>query len=120
MKRILSFGVMLFIGTMVYAQGTPDFPYEKVRDMTQEKLIVKDLGNESFVLNTPGDDTKRYFATKLPDVYKKDGLFLICTGIVGKVPPNFRMIGTPLKLKSVKVGKNYKKYKIKIKSFVFE
>ena len=120
MKRIFSFGLMLFFSAMVYAQGTADFPYEKVRDMVQEKLTVKDLGNESFVLITPGDDTKRFFASNLPDVYKKDGLMLICSGIVGKVPPNYRMIGTPLKLKAVKVGKNYKKYKIKVKSFIFE
>jgi hypothetical protein len=120
MKKILSFALMLFFSAMVYAQGTPDFPYEKVRDMNQEKLTVKDLGNESFVLMTPGDDTKRFFATNLPDIYKKDGLMLVCSGIIGKVPPNFRMIGTPLKLTTVKVGKNYKKYKIKVKSFVFE
>ena len=117
---MLCLSVLVFLATMLKAQSTSDFPYEKVRDMSQEKLNVKNLGNDSYVLIVPGDDTKRFYATNLPDIYKKDGLNLICSGIVGKVLPNARMIGTPLKLKAVKVGKNYKKYKIKVKSFVFE
>lgn len=119
-KTILCATVLLLLATLLHAQSTNNFPYEKVGDLSQEKLNVKELGGDSYVLVVPGDDTQRYFAVNLPDSYKKDGLNLICSGIVGKPLPNARMIGTPLQLKSVKVGKNYKKYKIKVKSFVFE
>lgn len=104
---------------LIHAQNT-DFPYEKIGEIKDMKLSVKMLNEESYVLIDPKDNSKRYYAVNMPEVYKKDGLNLICTGIIGKVPPNFRMIGTPLKLTYVKVGKGYKKYKVSIKSFTFK
>ena len=115
---------MIMLCTMVISYSlmaqSGDFPYEKIGDLKEAKLQVKMLAEDSYVLIDLKDDTKRYYAVNLPDVYKKNELNLICTGIIGKVPPNFRMIGTPLKLTEVKVGKGYKKLKVKVKSFKFE
>ena len=119
-KMILCVAVLVLLANVLHAQSNADFPYEKVGDLSQEKLNVKELGGDSYVLVVPSDDTQRYYAVNLPEAYKKDGLNLICSGIVGKPLPNARMMGTPLQLKAVKVGKNYKKYKIKVKSFVLE
>ena len=119
MKKILFLMTMIIASMGVFAQGN-DFPYEKIGELKDAKLQVKMLNEDSYVLIDLKDDSKRYYAVNLPDVYKKNGLNLICTGIIGKVPPNFRMIGTPVKLTTVKVGKGYKQLKVKVKSFKFE
>jgi|688.fasta_scaffold41928_5 hypothetical protein len=119
MNKILIILVVVCLSINLHAQGN-DFPYEKAGELKDAALRVKMLNEDSYVLQDTKDDSKRYYAVNLPDVYKKDGLNLICSGIIGKVPPNFRMVGTPLKLTAVKVGKGYKKLKVKVKSFKFE
>lgn len=119
MKSIIVCILMIGISLNMLSQGV-DFPYEKVGDMTAAKLQVKMLSENSYVLIDTKDDSKRYYAVNLPEEYKKDGLNVICTGIIGKVPANFRMVGTPLKLTFIKVGKGYKKLGVTVKSFVFE
>jgi hypothetical protein len=119
MKKLFFLMAMIVINVGLFAQGN-DFPYEKIGDLKDAKLQVKMLNEDSYVLIDLKDDSKRYYAVNLPDVYKKHGLNLVCTGIIGKVPPNFRMMGTPLKLTAVKVGKGYKQLKVKVKSFKFE
>jgi len=119
MKSIIICVFMIGISFNMLSQGV-DFPYEKAGDMVAAKLQVKKLSENSYVLINVKDESSRYYAVNLPEEYKKDGLNVICTGIIGKVPANFRMVGTPLKLSFIKVGKGYKKLGVKVKSYVFE
>lgn len=114
--KYLLFIPLLAVSLLIKAQDDTTFPYEKVSELTKEKLQVRKMGDTQFVL-TNKTDTQRYFAYNLPDDYKTDGLNVICSGIVGKVPPNVRMMGTPLKLSFIAVGKGYRKFKVKAKSF---
>ncbi len=103
----------------IYAQTDKNFPYEIVREMKLEKLQVKMLSGETYVLEDI-KNSQRYLPYNLPDDYKKEGLNVVCTGKVAKIPPNVKMIATPLKITAIKAGKGYKKFKIKVKSYVFE
>jgi len=106
--------VMSLLG--LKAQNGNSFPYEKARDMVKEKYHIKKISDEIYVLANK-DETQRYLAYNLPDDFKKDGLNVICSGIVGKVPPNFKMMGTPLKISTISVGKGYKKFNVKVRSY---
>ena len=53
-----------------------------------------------YALETNGG-TKRYLPVNLPKEYKKDGLKVKISGITGKIPPNVRLAGTPLRLKRI-------------------
>lgn len=119
MKSIIVCILMIGISLNMLSQGV-DFPYEKAGDMIDAKLKVKMLSENSYVLINTKDESSRYFAVNLPEEYKKDGLNVICTGIIGKVPANFRMVGTPLKLTFIKVGKGYKKLGVTVKSYKLE
>ena len=111
--------LLLLACTALLAQTDKNFPYETAREMKLEKLQVKMLSGDVYVL-TDAKDTQRYLPYNLPDDDKKNGLNVVCTGKVAKIPPNVKMIATPLKITAVKVGKGYKKFKVKVKSYVFE
>lgn len=46
----------------------------------------------------PDEKEIRYTPSNLPGEFKKDGLRVIYSGKIGKIPSDVRMIGTPLEL----------------------
>lgn len=60
-------------------------------------LAARDIN----VIVTDGNDRKRYLPSNLPDGFKIDGLKVVFSGKVGKIPPNATMLGTPLELTKI-------------------
>lgn len=98
-----------------------DWGYEIDYMVTNEKGTVKFLENQEIVVIVPDKNpTGRYISNQLPEEYRKDGLKVTYSGDVGKIPPNFRMLGTPLRLKCICVSsKEQKKFKLKKRKYVF-
>lgn len=121
MKRILFATVVMLLGMFTtYAQGT-DFEYEKTQ-IKNVKATIKVLNNGELWVIVPDDnENMRYISQQLPEEFKKDGLKVKFTGWRGKIPPNVRMMGTPLKLKSICISKaEQKKFSLKKTKYNFK
>ena len=95
--------IMAFGTTM--AQAT-DFEWEKTQ-LKNVKATVKVLNNgELFVIVPDNNENMRYISQQLPKEFKIDGLKVTFTGWEGKIPPNVRMMGKPLKLKCICISKS--------------
>lgn len=120
MKKVIGSGVlMLLLAFGAKAQAT-DFEWEK--QVKNLKATVQVLNNgELFVIVPDGNSSTRYISQQLPEAFKKDGLKVTFSGWEGKIPPNVRMMGKPLKLTSICISKTeQKKFKIKKSKYSFK
>ncbi len=120
MKKNLVFAAaFLFFVLVIQAQGL-DFSWEK--KIKNVKATVKVLENgELFVIVPDSNANIRYISQQLPEEFKKDGLKVTFTGWEGKIPPNVRMMGKPLKLECICVTKSeQQKFKLKKRSYTFK
>lgn len=110
--------VALLLTVFSFAQS--DFEWD--REIKNEKGKVSVLANgETWVIVPADNPNGRYISQQLPDAFKKDGLAVVYSGWVGKIPPHVRMMGTPLKLSKISVSKaDKKKYKLKKSCYSFK
>ncbi len=70
------------------------FAGEKLVD---QKGTIQKIGNVGFVI-VPDEKRTRYAPNTLTEEFQQDKLRVVFSGEVGKIPPNVRLIGTPLKV----------------------
>ncbi len=119
MKKLIAIiAVVLF----VFTTKAQDWSFGYDRTITNVKGIVHFLNDKELVVIVPDDNpNQRYIASNLPEEYKKEGLHVTLSGDVGKIPPNVRMMGTPLKLKCICISKaEQKKFKLKKRKYSFK
>ena len=116
MKRIFVLSLLVHFALATTAQ---DFVYDK--PVANVKATIKILEDKETAVIVPDNNaTMRYISMQLPAEYKRDGLKVTFTGVEGKIPPNVRMMGKPLKITSICVSKSEaKKYKLKKRKYVF-
>ncbi len=118
MKRSIASFVVLVFALSAKAQ---DWNYSYDRTITNAKAVIHFLNEETVVIIPDSNSSQRYIAHKLPQEYKKEGLHVTITGDAGKIPPNVRMLGTPLKLKCICVTKTeQKKFNLKQRKYSFK
>ena len=117
MKR---FSLIVVVLVMALATRAQDFVPD--RTIKHVKATVQILGDGTTAVLVPDDNKSgRYLSTQLPEDYKKEGLKVTISGVVGKIPPNFRMMGTPLKLTCICVTKaEQQKFKLKKRKYTFK
>jgi hypothetical protein len=112
--------VMLICGLVLASCVAQAQDFEWYKTIQNVKGTIKVLNEDMAVIIPDTDSNNRYISRQLPDSLKKDGLKVTFTGEVGKIPPNFRMAGTPLKLHSIKVScGEAKKFGLKVKKYKF-
>ncbi|MES2619778.1 MAG: hypothetical protein V4615_02925 [Bacteroidota bacterium] len=118
MKKI---SICVFIIMIALSAQSQNWEYDVERTISNVKGTIKFLENPEIVYIQPDDNPNgRYISNQLPEEYRKEGLKITFSGDVGKIPPNFRMLGTPLRLKSIGVScKEQKKFKLKKRKYVF-
>jgi len=118
MKKLPVILIVLFTTLVAQAQ---DWSFGYDHSISNVKGVVKFLDNKETVVIIPNDNPNgRYIASNLPEEYKVEGLKVTFSGDVGIIPPNVRMLGTPLKLKNISVCKcEQKKYKLKKRKYTF-
>lgn len=118
MKKCLVLFCFLGLALAAFSQGDD---YEWIRKIKNAKGHVTMLEFDSLWIIVPEDNSSgRYFSKQLPDELKKEGLKISFCGMVGKIPPNVRMIATPLKLTCVCIKKSeQKKFGLKKRSYKF-
>ena len=63
---------------------------------------VQRVSEERFGIVPDAAPGSRYAPDHLPDQFRVDGLRVIFSGVVGEVPPNARLWGTPLELTEIR------------------
>jgi hypothetical protein len=109
------------IPTQNNTPSATDFEYETTL-LKNVKATVKVLNNgELFVIVPDNNENMRYISQQLPKEFKIDGLKVTFTGWEGKIPPNVRMMGKPLKLKCICISKSeMKKHGLKKAKYTFK
>lgn len=62
-------------------------------------------GSDNFVIIPDGNTTVRYQPINLHDNFKKNNLKVRFKGVLGTIPNNVRMVGTPIRLKRIEIIK---------------
>lgn len=103
---------------VVFSQGDD---FEWIRKIKNVKGHVTMLEFDSLWIIVPTDNPNgRYFSKQLPAEFRKEGMNITFSGMVGKIPPNVRMIATPLKLNCICASKGeQKKFGLKKRSYKF-
>lgn len=117
MKKTGLILLLIAMISLVKAQGI-DFEWEK--SVSGVKGTIKLLDEETLVIIPDDSPSYRYITEQLPAELKKDGLKVVFSGDVAKIPPNVRMIGVPIWLKEISVSKkDKKKHKLKKTKYTF-
>jgi hypothetical protein len=119
MKKTIAVIATLFFALIGKAQ---DWSFGYDRTITNIKAAIHFLNNNELVVIIPNDNpNQRYIASNLPEEFKKEGLRVTMSGDVGIIPPNMRMMGTPLKLKCICITKvEQKKFALKKRKYSFK
>lgn len=115
MKRLIFILLLLTNAAFAFAQDG----FEKATDLGKTKGIVKMIG-DSYVIEDAANNGKRWVAVNMPEEFKKEGLEVTFSGEEGVIPPNVRLMGTPLKLEKIAVTcKVKKKMKLNKRKYKF-
>ncbi len=97
-----------------------DFKWEKDLIKGKGKVTVLE-DKETWIIIPDNNPNGRFISQQLPEEFKKEGLKISFSGWRGIIPPNFRMLGTPLKLKCICITKSeQEKFGLKKRSCVFK
>lgn len=107
MKNLLIALLMLSVVSVTYAQ---EWNFEDDKPVSNLKATVQFLNNgEMAVLIPDNNSAGRYISEQLPKEYRVEGLKVTINGYTGKIPPNVRMMGTPLRITKIWISKAEKK-----------
>lgn len=107
MKNLLAAFFILSLTITVQAQ---EWKFEDDKPVTNLKATVQFLNNGEMAMLIPDNNTSgRYISEQLPKEYRVEGLRVTINGYTGKIPPNVRMMGTPLRITKIWISKAEKK-----------
>ena len=119
MKIWITIAFSIFICTLSNAQDT-QFEWEKKSEKWNGEVTVLE-DKETWIFIPDNNPNGRFISQQLPEEYKKEGLKVSFSGWRGIIPPNFRMIGTPLKLTCICMSTaEQKKFNLKKTKYVFQ
>lgn len=119
MRKQSLFILLVFAVSFLFGQDT-QFEWEKKLEKWKGKVTVLE-DKETWVIIPDNNPNGRFISQQLPEEYKKEGLKISFNGWRGIIPPNFRMLGTPLKLNCICITKSeQKKFGLKKRSYVFK
>ena len=88
------------VGIILICCGLGNNPQNNGDKLTNASGTVQQLGNnpEWFVIVPDFDPSIRFLPSNLPPKLRQNGIRVKFSGRIGEIPPNVRMIGTPLDL----------------------
>ncbi len=94
-----------FDDKQIQAALMPFYPFDSVGYLPPSKGTIM-LISDSYVIEVENgrNSTTRYLPAVLPHEFKVEGLAVIVSGTIGKIPPNVRLVGTPLKINEIKIA----------------
>lgn len=105
MKRLLSIlSILFFLGTTSGLAQTFGFPVDSASYLENTSVEVQFIAN-NWVLVPTEVNNRRFLPGNLDSQYEQEGLRLMVSGVIGKIPPHVRMVGTPFEIRSIAVQK---------------
>lgn len=99
MKRLYTLLIAIIAGFSAYAQ-TFEFDSIGVKSMEIGTIIIK---NDTWVIKVDkGNFTEYYLPINLPEKYCVKNQNVVFEGALGRIPMNARLVGTPIKLKTIR------------------
>lgn len=77
-------------------------PSEPGAELVEVEGRVQQIGEQGWALVPDGVPGTRYAVDDLPPELREDGLEVVFSGVLGEIPPNVRLWGTPLELTSIR------------------
>ncbi len=78
------------------------FPFDSVGYLPETKGVIKLIADTYIIeVDNGNNGITRYLPVLLPEAFKKEGIKVIISGTIGKIPANVRMIGTPFTLATI-------------------
>jgi len=78
------------------------FPFDSIGFLPETKGVIKLVAGTYIIEVENGkNDMTRYLPVLLPEAFKREGITVIISGTIGKIPNNVRMVGTPFTLATI-------------------
>ena len=119
MKKSLA---LIAVVLLVFITNAQDWSFGYDHSIKNVKATIHFLNNNELVVLIPDNNSsQRYIASNLPKELRQENLQVTLSGDVGKIPPNVRMMGTPLKLKRICIAKaEAKKFMLMKRKYSFK
>ncbi len=73
---------------------------DSVGYVSNTRCIVSKVA-DIYVLTPDNNPTQRFAPVNMETLYKKEGAAVMVSGVIGAVPPNARLMGTPFEIRSI-------------------
>ena len=92
--------ILLMGGIILISCGLGNQPQGNGDELTNVSGTIQQLANNPkwFVIVPDFDTSIRYLPSNLPPELRQNGMRVVFSGQIGEIPPNVRLIGTPLDL----------------------
>ncbi|MDY7093487.1 MAG: hypothetical protein SX243_11015 [Acidobacteriota bacterium] len=77
-------------------------PTEPGAELREVSATVQQVGQFGWGLVPDAEPGTRYAVEELPEELREDGLEVVFSGVLGEIPANVRLWGTPLELTSIR------------------
>lgn len=74
----------------------PFFPFDSVGYLKETEGTIRLIGDVFVIEVALENGITRYLPVMLPESFRKEGLHIHFSGTLGNIPPNVRMVGTPI------------------------
>ncbi len=105
-KELMMVESIDFDATKIQAPLKQYYPFEMVGYLEPSKGMIKKADPTSdvyiIVIDNGRNTTTNYLPVILPEDFKKDGLLIIVSGSIGKIPEGVSFIGQPLTIDEIK------------------
>ncbi len=104
-KELMMIESIDFDATKIQAPLKQYYPFEPAGYLEPVKGTIKKSESDVYFIATDNgrNAITNYLPVILPDEFKKDGLAIIVSGSIGKIPENSQLIGVPLTIDEIKL-----------------
>lgn len=92
---------MEFDSTLLQPAVAEFFPFDSVGYVQSQTGVVTLIAETYVLVVTEKGETTRYLPAVLPKQFQQADKVVVFSGILGKIPPNVRLMGTPITLDTI-------------------
>lgn len=100
--------LLLFCGLTIAAltnvQAQLSYRIDSIGFMPETICLVSKVAEAYLLVPQNAMATQRYAPQNLGAEYQREGALVRVTGVIGAIPPNVRMIGTPFQIRSIELA----------------
>ncbi|MBK8470806.1 MAG: hypothetical protein IPL33_00535 [Sphingobacteriales bacterium] len=103
MRKFLLF-CGLTIAALTNVQAQLSYKIDSIGFLPETICLVSKVAEAYLLVPQNEMSTQRYAPKNLSAEYQREGALVRVTGVIGAIPPNVRMIGTPFQIRSIELA----------------